>query len=588
MTSTVDSLPDYLKQYCIQQAPDQYTSRDHAAWRCIMQRALRFFRKTAISGYEEGLRKTGLPVDQIPSISNIDSCLQEFGWGAVPVCGFIPPWAFLDFQSRSILPIATDMRQVDHIAYTPAPDIVHEAAGHAPILPNETYRNYLTYYAKLGTKAIYSRWDLQLYEAVRHLSDIKEKPESTHQAIQESEINLKRAVANFEFVSEAAKIGRMSWWTAEYGLLGPLENPKIFGAGLLSSVGESQECLSSKVKKIPLSVECLNYSFNITEPQPQLFVARDMQHLVDVLEEVDKTLSYHSGNQSGLEQAISAEAVTTMRLDSGIQISGILSQSIPCSDHAHPAYFQYRGPVQICWQDRELSGQGISRHPDGFGFPVGRWAAFPDKDPAFLTKSQMNQQKISIGKNAVIEFHSGVTIKGTVKDIVFQKDQLLYITWVDCLVTFGSQVLFEPSWGLYDMIVGTSAVSICGGPADRESYGNTENVQASTQPGRTSPYSPIELDMFQLYTDIRSVRNRKSSKNQKWVEDQVGWVLKNNPREWLLLLEFYQLSVNEFQLNPLHLSWLQKLKDHLSDHAIFNRDIREMTSSGMENDLLSS
>ena len=86
----------------------------------------------------------------------------------------------------------------------------------------------------------------------------------------------------------------MHWWTVEYGLIGSLENPKIYGAGLLSSVGESQNCLSDSIKKIPLSIDCINYSYDITEQQPQLFVAKNFSQLTDILYEFEKTMSFYN------------------------------------------------------------------------------------------------------------------------------------------------------------------------------------------------------------------------------------------------------------------------------------------------------
>jgi phenylalanine-4-hydroxylase len=57
--------------------------------------------------------------------------LTEIGWAAVAVDGFIPPNAFMEFQAYNVLVIASDIRQLEHIEYTPAPDIIHEGAGHA-------------------------------------------------------------------------------------------------------------------------------------------------------------------------------------------------------------------------------------------------------------------------------------------------------------------------------------------------------------------------------------------------------------------------------------------------------------------------
>src|SRR5690606_29471189 len=141
--------------------------------------------------------------------------------------------------------------------------------------------------------------------------------------IQNAEVTLKTVMAQTREPSEAARVARMNWWTVEYGLVGDLKNPKIYGAGLLSSVGESQACLSSQVRKIPLSVECVETSYDITEPQPQLFVARDMEHLVEVLEQFEERLSYKKGGSAGIREAMKAKTVTTAVLDSGIQISGV-------------------------------------------------------------------------------------------------------------------------------------------------------------------------------------------------------------------------------------------------------------------------
>ena len=72
--------------------------------------------------------------------------------------------------------IACDMRQIHHIEYTPAPDIVHEAAGHAPIIVDREYSNYLQRFGEVGARAMSSKKDFELYQAIRHLSILKEQP----------------------------------------------------------------------------------------------------------------------------------------------------------------------------------------------------------------------------------------------------------------------------------------------------------------------------------------------------------------------------------------------------------------------------
>jgi phenylalanine-4-hydroxylase len=72
----------------------------------------------------------------------------------------------------------------------------------------------------------------------------------------------------------------MHWWTVEYGLIGTTEEYKLYGAGLLSSVGESQTCMQPAVKKLPMSIDCVNYDYDITSMQPQLFVSHNWKQLM--------------------------------------------------------------------------------------------------------------------------------------------------------------------------------------------------------------------------------------------------------------------------------------------------------------------
>lgn len=579
MVRTLDKLPPYLRVYCTEHDTGKYTPRDHAAWRYIMKRALPFFRQHALPGYEEGLQQTGLTVDAIPCIDSIDRHLQKIGWGAVPVVGFIPPWAFLEFQARAILPIATDMRTVDHIAYTPAPDIVHEAAGHAPILPNKEYRDYLQHYAQLGTKAIYSRFDTALYEAIRRLSDIKEKPESRLEDIEAAEAGLEKAIQAFTYVSEQSLVARMSWWTAEYGLLGTPENFKIFGAGLLSSVGESKNLLGPNVKKIPLSLDCIHYSYNITKPQPQLFVARSMQHLSDVIMELDKTLAYRIGGMSSVKKALECEAVSTTLLDSGVGVSGRMTAFEAEGERVD--FIKFDGPVQLSRDDEELDDQGIERHPAGFSSPIGRWAQRPDQDPSRFNEGDLRDLGLSIGQAGTIRFVSGFEVHGVLTRVERHEGRIHYMTFEEATVQRQGRRYFEPAWGPFDMVVGCNVVSVHGGPADRASYGEHELAETSTVPGRESPYSPREIALFELYSQIRQLRSHKSptSADISALEILCQKCLTTYPDEWLLQLEIMDLAINSMKLAPTQHVWLMSVQTSLMRRE-HSPDIKELIAEG--------
>ena len=262
-------IPNHLKKYVVNQNYKSYTNIDHACWRFILKISIDFFSEYAHSSYKEGLKKTGITINKIPRIDRINQKLKKLGWRAICVRGFIPPNAFMEFQSLKILPIAADMRSHKHLTYTPSPDIVHEAAGHAPIIANKDYSDYLTYYGEIANKAIISNEDMNLYYAIRDLSDIKENINATSKDIKKCEENLQTAYKKISYISESAYLSRMNWWTVEYGLIGDINKSKIYGAGLLSSVAESENCLNKKIKKINFDINCINYKYDITEQQPQ-------------------------------------------------------------------------------------------------------------------------------------------------------------------------------------------------------------------------------------------------------------------------------------------------------------------------------
>src|SRR5213078_2470165 len=140
-------------------------------------------------------------------------------------------------------------------------------------------------FGEVGTKAMSSKKDFELYQAIRHLSILKERPNAEPKEVSEATKLVEHRQKNLGEPSEMALLSRLHWWTVEYGLIGTLENPKIYGAGLLSSIGESVSCLQAEVKKIPYSIDAMNTAFDITTRQPQLFVCANFQHLRGVLEE---------------------------------------------------------------------------------------------------------------------------------------------------------------------------------------------------------------------------------------------------------------------------------------------------------------
>jgi len=520
-------LPSHLKKYKVEQNYSRYTALDQATWRYVLRQLKDFLSRNAHSCYLDGLEKTGITEEEIPRIEIISEKLQKFGWTAIPVSGFIPPAAFMELQSLSVLPIASDMRSIDHLLYTPAPDIVHEAAGHAPILIEPEYAAYLKEYAQVAKKAIISKEDLDLYEAIRELSDIKENPHSTAEQIAKSEQKLQDTIKAATHVSEATELSRMNWWTAEYGLIGSLENPKIFGAGLLSSVGESKWCLSPNVKKIPLSVDCIKQTYDITEPQPQLFVTPDFKTLVKVLHEMAEKMAYKIGGSYGLDKAILAKSVNTIETDTGFQISGIVSRYLKNSS-GEPIFIKLDGPTQISMNEKQLIGHHKEYHEHGYSFPLGAFKA---------------DKALTLNAEITLTYDSGFVVKGILQKITDfeshgQKTQIL--TFEKATATFEKQILFQPDWGLYDICVATKITSVFGGPADRKNYGETDEFVAMQVP--IPFYSKEQRTLFEVLQNIRDFRRSQNTSIMDF-NMLLRDCINKAPEHWLVILELLEQAI---------------------------------------------
>ena len=343
MTETLDRVPAHLRKYVVEQDYERYTAVDQAVWRFVLLQMYAKLQRTAHPAYAHGLNATGISVEKVPALSEMDECLSRFGWGAIGVDGFIPPRAFTEFQALGILPICAEIRSADHLVYTPAPDIIHEAAGHAPILVDPKYAAYLERIGEVGAKAFSVPEDNAVYDAIFTLSEVKERPGASQNEIRAAERRLEQAERQVNTVSEATRVSRLYWWTAEYGLIGTPNDYKLYGAGLLSSLGESHSCHHPSVKKLPLTADCIHVSYDITRTQPQLFVAEDFDHLGDVLTEVEASLAAQRGGRSALLEAAKSAELCTLMLDNSLSVIGSVSQAVtPASDQLMLASFHGR------------------------------------------------------------------------------------------------------------------------------------------------------------------------------------------------------------------------------------------------------
>lgn len=535
----LDRLPPHLKQYIKPQNYEQYTPINQAVWRYVMRKNVDYLAKVAHESYLEGLKKTGISIDEIPSMYGMNRILKEIGWAAVAVDGFIPPNAFMEFQAYKVLVIASDIRQLENIEYTPAPDIIHEGAGHAPIIASPDYAEYLRRFGEVGAKAISSAHDIDMYEAVRELSILKEAEGISKELINAAEARVEELQNKKVKPSEISLIRNLHWWTVEYGMVGPVENPKIYGAGLLSSIGESVWCMKDEVKKIPYSIDAAYQDFDITKPQPQLYVTPDFAYLQEVLEEFANTMAVRKGGWRGLKKLIKSKQLGTIEISTGLQISGHFSRMIKNDDN-EVVYFETEGETALSYREKEVIGHGINRHKKGFRSPLGKLKGI-NLSIENMGPRDLQAYNFYDGKPIAFEFESGITVQGlNVTGMRNLRGELMLIQFTDCTVKYKNEVLFSPEMGDFDMAVGKEIISAFAGAADYNSF-NLVNHVSNSETIRVQ-LSEKEKELNSLYKKVREIRNSNTLVATEL--QKVFDVLKENHlTDWLLPLEIFELAL---------------------------------------------
>jgi phenylalanine-4-hydroxylase len=560
----LERLPPHLKQYIKPQNYEQYTPINQAVWRYVMRKNVDYLSKVAHESYVDGLRKTGISIDAIPSMYGMNRILKEIGWAAVAVDGFIPPNAFMEFQAYKVLVIASDIRQLENIEYTPAPDIIHEGAGHAPIIASPDYAEYLRRFGEVGAKAISSAHDIDMYEAVRELSILKEAEGISQTLIDAAEHRVLQLQNKKVEPSEISLIRNLHWWTVEYGMVGTVSNPKIYGAGLLSSIGESAWCMKDEVKKIPYSIEAAYQDFDITKPQPQLYVTPDFAFLQEVLEEFANSMAVRKGGWRGLNKLIESKQLGTIELSTGLQVSGHFTRMIKNEDN-EVVYFETQGETALSYREKEVIGHGVSRHTNGFRSPLGKLKGI-NLSIENMGPRDLQAYNFYDGKPIAFEFESGITVAGlNVTGMRNLGGKLMLIQFTNCTVRYKDEILFSPEMGDFDMAVGKEIVSAFAGAADYLSFdlvqhkNHTETIRVTL--------SEKEKQLNSLYKSVREIRQKSEAEFPRQERNELlAEIFKiavlDHPNDWLLPLEIYELTASEAILE--HLTKLKSQRPKVS------------------------
>jgi phenylalanine-4-hydroxylase len=548
-------IPDYLQPFIVAQDPGRYTPIDQAVWRFVLLQLHDRLQHSAHPSYSRGLAQSAISPGHIPSIAEIDRGLSSIGWGAVCVDGFIPPRAFQAFQALGVLPIAAEIRDPEHLPYTPAPDIIHEAAGHAPILIDPVYAAYLRAIGEVGARAFSAPADDRIDRAVRVLSELKEHP-TDDALLRGAELELEHAVAALGAPSEAARISRLYWWTAEYGLVGTPRDYRLYGAGLLSSLGESHFCHGESVRKRELSPDCTLEGYDITRPQPQLFVARDFEHLHGVLADVSQTLAHEVGGDFALRAALGSERLCTVYLPGGAQVIGTLTG---VDGETTPALATFAAGAALARR-----GQLLGRVEHEYHLPLGKLVS--GADPRHILADPSSHR--DAGGRLTVEYASGLRLSGILGEGPFEWSEAL--GWLrELRLEWRGRVIHCAGpypWLCADHVLtaGAGSASPDVSPLEPSESTRVARRQLAVVP-KARLTSPAQARLEQLYARARASRERGAA-GRATLESLHGDLQAGYPHEWLLAWNLLESSLDlGLSQDPLARALERRLR-MLEDH----------------------
>jgi phenylalanine-4-hydroxylase len=527
MDPAAPNVPPHLRRFVVEQDYAQYSAVDQAVWRFVLLQTFSRLVATAHPAYREGLAATGISVERIPRIAEMNEKLSGFGWSAVCVDGFIPPRAFQEFQGRGILPIAADIRTSGHLVYTPAPDIIHEAAGHAPILPEPVFSAYVRRIGELGRQAFTLPEEDRVYRAIYQLSEVKEDPSKDAADVARVEAELAAALEGVSSPSEAARLSRLYWWTAEYGLVGQLNDYKIYGAGLLSSLWESHSCHAATVRKLPLDERTTDVAYDITRPQPQLFVVPSFAALHDVLDRVARSLAVEIGGEVALTRALRSRELASVRFSSGASVMGVLGEVGPSP--REPAWIAFEGTVAFAWDGTMGPEPANVRSPDGYLALTGKLADGSAIERA-SDRTVASYRDAATGRHW-FRFATGASVDGRLERSVRHRDgRLMFVHLSDARLALpGRSALELPH---YVLLAAGDPVTAHAGAADPKYHPDTSFSYERVP--RPRAFAPREQRLLAFYEEAERVHRAGPPRMDRQFARLCAVLERDYPDEWLL------------------------------------------------------
>ncbi len=232
--------------WTIDQSWNHYTAEEHATWDTLFARQSQLLPGRASDAYLRGLDVLKLSKPGIPDFAELSERLMKLtGWQVVAVPGLVPDDVFFDHMANRRFVAGNFIRRPDQLDYLQEPDVFHDVFGHVPMLADPVFADYLEAYGRGGQRALG-------LDALKYL-------------------------------------GRLYWYTVEFGLIREGDGLKIYGSGIVSSYAESQFALDDpSPNRIGFDIaRVMRTEYRIDDFQQNYFVIPSFDELLRVTVETD-------------------------------------------------------------------------------------------------------------------------------------------------------------------------------------------------------------------------------------------------------------------------------------------------------------
>ena len=234
----------------MRQIYNNYTKEDFEVWKILFDRQIDQFPTHASQAYLHGLKIANFETGIIPDFKETNQILQETtGWQLAVVPGIVPDYTFFELMANRRFPATTWLRKMKELDYLEEPDMFHDVFAHVPLLTNQHFVDFLEELSKIGLEYVGNSYAIEL-------------------------------------------LSRVYWFTVEFGLIKEPEGLRIYGAGILSSAGETKFSLSEEPPKHAFNVEqMLDTPYRKDVFQSEYFVISSYEQLYNSIPEIKELLA---------------------------------------------------------------------------------------------------------------------------------------------------------------------------------------------------------------------------------------------------------------------------------------------------------